>query len=214
MPRLIALILMLFALPACAAEEGFTARVVGVSDGDTITVLTAEKTQRKIRLFGVDAPEMGQDFGARAKQAASDLCSGKDVKILPRDTDRYGRTVAEVILPDGKNLEWELVDRGMAWWYEYYAPGDKELFRREFIAKKTKAGLWRQPDPIPPWDWRRGTRGEEVAVTTAFVGNRSSHLYHSPDCPGVAGMSEKNKVPLASQAEAEAAGYRHAGDCR
>ena len=104
MPRLVAVILMLFALPACGAEEGFTARVVGVSDGDTITVLTADKTQRKIHLFGVDAPEMGQDFGSRAKQATSDLAFGKQVKVREMDRDPCGPTMAEMILPDGKSL--------------------------------------------------------------------------------------------------------------
>ena len=105
-------------MPNGPAHGAYSARVVGISDGDTITVLTADKTQHRIRLWGIDAPETGQDFGSRAKQAASGLAFGKTVKILPRDTDRYGRTVAEVILPDGRSMNREMVRQGMAWWYQ------------------------------------------------------------------------------------------------
>src|SRR4051812_23345472 len=105
----------------------FQARVVGISDGDTLTVLKNDKTQVKIRLQGVDAPESGQDFGARAKEAASDLAFGETVTVKVRDTDRYGRTVAEVVLPDGRSLNREMVRAGYAWWYRSYAPKDREL---------------------------------------------------------------------------------------
>ena len=96
------LIILLPPLPALVAD--FPARVVGISDGDTLVVLKADKTQVKIRLWGVDAPETGQDFGSRAKQAASELAFGKDVTIREVDKDCSGRTVAEVILPDGRSL--------------------------------------------------------------------------------------------------------------
>ena len=105
-------------------------------------MLTAEKTQVKIRLHGIDAPETGQDFGSRAKQSASALAFGKDVTVRPVDTDRFGRTVAEVILPDGKSLNRELVGQGAAWWYRKYAPGDAEIERAEASARQAKAGLW------------------------------------------------------------------------
>jgi endonuclease YncB( thermonuclease family) len=101
---------------ASPARADYPARVVGISDGDTLTVLTPEKRPVKVRLYGVDAPETGQDFGSRAKQAASDLAFGKTVTVRPRDPDRYGRTVAEVILPDGRTLSHGLVRSGFAWW--------------------------------------------------------------------------------------------------
>ena len=98
MRRIFTLLLVLLAArPACGSD--YAARVVGIADGDTITVLR-DRTQVRIRLHGIDAPETGQDFGSRAKQAASELAFGKQVTVRPRDTDRYGRTVAEVILPD------------------------------------------------------------------------------------------------------------------
>jgi endonuclease YncB( thermonuclease family) len=129
MRRFLPILLLVLAFPACAAE--YPARVVGISDGDTITVLTAEKRQVKVRLWGIDAPETGQDFGSRAKQAASSLAFGKQVTIRPRDTDRYGRTVAEVILPDGRSMNREMVRQGLAWWFQRYAPHDRELARLE-----------------------------------------------------------------------------------
>src|SRR4051794_36557451 len=101
--------LLLIVSPVRAQTADYSARVVGITDGDTLTVLKANKVQVKIRLHGIDAPETGQDFGTRAKQSASDLAFGKDVTIRARDKDRYGRTVAEVILSDGKNLNHELV---------------------------------------------------------------------------------------------------------
>src|SRR6185437_15999166 len=97
-----AILLILAGCQGAAAD--FPARVVGISDGDTLTVLTADRRQVKVRLHGTAAPETGQDFGSRAKQAASELAFGKQVTVRERDKDRYGRTVAEVILPDGHSL--------------------------------------------------------------------------------------------------------------
>jgi micrococcal nuclease len=203
------LFLVLFAVPACAAD--YTARVVGISDGDTITVLTEQKTQVKIRLHGIDAPESGQPFGSKAKQAASDLAFGKTVTIKERDKDRYGRTVVEVILPDGRSMNREMVEQGMAWSYRQYAPGDVILNRAEISARKAQLGLWSEPKPIPTWDWRKGVG---MPVTTGMIGNRNSHVYHAPQCRAVAVMKEANKVTFETAEEAEKAGYRKAGDCR
>src|SRR5262249_54022712 len=134
MRRLLAVILLVIAVPACRAD--YSARVNGIGDGDTITVLTTEKTQHRFRLRGIDAPETGQEFGSRAKQAASELAFGKQVTIRPLDTDRYGRTVAEVILPDGRSMNREMVRRGLAWWYRAYAPHDAELAGLEAEARE------------------------------------------------------------------------------
>src|SRR4051812_12714647 len=104
------LLLSLFFLAAPAHAADIVAKVVGITDGDTLTVLKSDRTRAKIRLHGIDAPEAGQDFGSRAKQAASDLAFGEAVTIRPHDTDRYGRTVADVVLPDGRSLNRELVE--------------------------------------------------------------------------------------------------------
>ena len=203
------LFLLLLASPALAAE--FSGKVVGISDGDTITVLRDGRTQVKIRLHGIDSPETGQDFGSRAKQANADLAFGKTVTVKERDTDRYGRTVAEVILPDGKLLNHEMVWRGMAWWYREYAPKDRELAALEAEAKADKRGLWSVPGAVPPWDWRKGVG---VPAAAGVVANLRTGIYHRPNCPSVARISEKNRRRFASPGEAERAGYRKAGDCR
>jgi endonuclease YncB( thermonuclease family) len=209
MRRTLPIYLLLFTFPAPTAE--YSSRVVGVSDGDTLTVLKADRTQVRIRLHGIDAPETGQDFGSRAKQAASDLAFGKQVTVRPVDQDRYGRTVAEVILPDGRSLNREMVRHGMAWWYRRYAPADRDLARLEADARAARAGLWSQPGAVAPWSWRKG---EGAPVAAGVVGNRRSLVYHKPNCPSVGRMSEKNRVTFGSEAEAEKAGYRRAGDCR
>ena len=203
------LFLVLAASPALAAD--FAARVVGISDGDTLTVLRTDKTQVKVRLWGIDAPETGQPFGAKAKQAASELAFGKDVTIRERDKDRYGRTVAEVILPDGHSMGREMTGRGYAWWYSKYSPAERELGRLEAEAKAAKVGLWSQPGAIPPWEWRNGVG---VPVTTEVVGKRRSHVFHSSNCRAASSMKPENRVAFRTAAEAEAAGYRRAGDCR
>jgi endonuclease YncB( thermonuclease family) len=208
--RPLALLLIVLApTPSHAAD--YTAKIIGISDGDTITVLIDDRTQVKVRLHGIDAPETGQDYATRSKQAASELAFGKAVIVRPTSTDRYGRTVAEVVLPDGRSLNRELVRQGMAWWFREYAPNDRELERLETEAREAKRGLWSQPNPIPPWDWRAG-KGQPV--TAGVIGNKRSHLYHNPSCPGVAVMMAENRLEFATAEHAEAAGYRKAGDCK
>ncbi len=141
----------LLASQALAAD--FTGRVVGVSDGDTITVLHNGKGER-IRLHGIDCPEKRQAFGNRAKQFTSNLVFGKTVTVQVLDRDRYGRTVGVVLLPDGRSLNHELVKAGFAWWYWRYTPDDETLAQLEREARAAKRGLWADAEPVPPWEWR------------------------------------------------------------
>ena len=146
-------ILFIFASIAIAATNP-TVRVVGVSDGDTIKVIQSGKEVR-VRLAGIDCPEKKQPYGKRAKQFTSDLAFGQDVTIIEKDIDRYGRIVADVMLPDGRNLNHELVRVGLAWWYQRYAPDDETLKALEEEARAARLGLWADPDPVAPWEWRR-----------------------------------------------------------
>lgn len=130
----------------------FSGEVVGVTDGDTIKVLEHNREIR-IRLAEIDCPESSQDFGQKAKQFTSELAFGKDVKLLVKDMDRYGRTVAEVILPDGRSLNRELIKAGLAWWYQHYS-SDETLGQLQEEAKAAKRGLWSMDNPTPPWDFR------------------------------------------------------------
>ena len=99
----------------------------------------------------------------------------------------------------------------MAWWFRRYAPDDRELERLENDARQARRGLWAQPRPIPPWEWRDGTA---APATVAVVGSKRSRLYHAPTCRGAAVMKAENRVEFADAKAAEVAGYRKAGDCR
>lgn len=151
----LALALAAISLPATAAQ--FTGKVVGVADGDTLTVLTAGNVQVKVRLSAIDAPEKAQPFGTRSKQALSDLCFGKTAVVESSKKDRYGRTVGAVLC-DGKSVEAEMLRSGMAWVYRQYAKGRWELYAIEDAAKSAKRGLWADPNPVPPWEWRKAKR--------------------------------------------------------
>jgi endonuclease YncB( thermonuclease family) len=139
-------------VPIYAAD--YTGSVVGVLDGDTIEVLNGHHAER-IRLSGIDCPEKGQAFGTRAKQAVADLAFGKEVTLQTHGKDKYKRTLADVILPDGTNVNHALVKDGWCWWYRKYAPGDTVLEGLENEAREARKGLWADPQPVPPWEWRK-----------------------------------------------------------
>ena len=145
-------------LKADDAKIRLEGRVVSVSEGDTIIVLTQDERQVKIRLYGIDCPESKQPFGNRATQATSDAVFGKDVIVQPIDTDRYGRTVAIVLMPNGNSLNEQLVRDGLAWVYRQHCKLEDvcaHLKELEQAAKGEKRGLWADKNPVPPWEWRR-----------------------------------------------------------
>ena len=154
---LILLVSIAVAFPAGARPEGETimARVVGVHDGDTITALTPQMEEIKIRLAEIDAPELGQPFGQKSKQMLSDLVFQKDITVIKTDTDKYGRTVARLYAGD-TDVNRTMVKLGGAWAYMAYL-NDDSIPEAEQAAKVAKAGLWAlQADQImPPWQWRR-----------------------------------------------------------
>ena len=128
--------------------------VVAILDGDTIEVLHNSHPER-IRLSGIDCPEKGQANGQKAKQAASALVFGKEVTLQTHGKDKYKRSLANVLLPDGTNVNHALVKEGWCWWYRKYAPGDTILEGLEKSAREAKKGLWADPHPVPPWEWRK-----------------------------------------------------------
>ena len=146
------LLLTLLAFPACASTD-FQGVVIRIADGDTITVLH-ENVPERIRLWGIDSPEKKQDFGTRAKQFTGDLAFQKTVTVRVKDHDRYGRTVAEIMLPDGGNLNKEILNAGMAWVFRRYCH-DQTYYHLESEAKEQRIGLWSQPHPTAPWDFRK-----------------------------------------------------------
>ena len=161
---------LLFSLPAFADLTGV---VVGVADGDTVTVLDAAKTRHKVRVAGIDAPEKAQPFGQRAKQRMSTLVFGKVVRLEGDKRDRYGRTVAKVwVSPPDCQLCPQILDAGLAvltsglaWHYKKYqneqSPEDRERYTfAEDEARSKRAGLWTDANPVPPWDWRKLKRSD------------------------------------------------------
>ena len=172
---LIAAVLCL-SLPAWALEVA--GRLVGLSDGDTITILTAERRQVRVRLGEIDTPESRQPYGNRARQALSELVFGKDVRVVVQDTDRYGRTVGRVFAGQ-VDANAEMVRQGAAWVYRQYSR-DPALLQLEAEAKAARRGLWELPEAeqTPPWEWRTAERGGATRPTNlplaAVVPQRSS----------------------------------------
>lgn len=160
------LILMIVALcpSILAGADTFCGKVVGITDGDTITVMR-QQTPLKIRLYGIDCPESHQDYGTQAKKTASTLAFGKVVCIEGVDHDQYGRIIGVVTLPGKLNLNQEMVKQGMAWWYRQYAPASRELPKLEEQARNAKVGLWSQLNPVPPWDFRKGDAEKQTTIT-------------------------------------------------
>ena len=150
--------LVLLILFSADPGRAFTAEVVAVLDGDTIEVLHNGKAQR-IRLQGIDCPEKGQPYGNNAKQATSALVFALEVTLQIHGKDKYGRILADVLLADGTNVNHTLVKEGWCWWYRKYAPDDVMLAALEAGAGLAQKGLWADPNPIPPWEFRKARRG-------------------------------------------------------
>lgn len=171
------LILCLLVSVASTARADIFGKVVDVIDGDTIRVLDHASVEHKVRLAGIDAPERGQPFARASRDHLVSLVAGDEVRVETTQTDRYGRLLGKVWAkpgdcPDcGQTLDVNLVQirSGMAWWYEFYSQDqpaeDRESYRSAVgLAKSGKLGLWSEPDPIPPWAWRRGQRTQSGRV--------------------------------------------------
>ena len=140
-----------------APAYDLSGRVVKVTDGDTITILDANQAQHKVRLYGIDTPEYKQPYSRSATKALAGWVEGEGVGVDVKDTDSYGRTVG-VVYKGNVNVNLQMVKSGYAWWYKKYAPFDDDLRMAEERARIDKLGLWAEPNPIPPWEWRRANR--------------------------------------------------------
>ena len=155
--------IVLFGLTtSVAAERTFHGHVVGISDGDTLTILDSQRRQHKIRLQGIDAPESKQAFGQASKRHLSNLAFNRQVVAECGKTDRYKRQVCRVMV-EGIDANLEQVKAGMAWWYRKYANEQPERHRQEYKAAEDAArgarfGLWADAEPLPPWEWRKAKR--------------------------------------------------------
>jgi endonuclease YncB( thermonuclease family) len=190
--------------------------VVGIADGDTFTLLTANQ-QIQIRLAEIDAPESGQPYGNKSKKALSGLVFGENVRVEVQTTDRYGRTVGRPYVGD-LDICAEMVRIGAAWAYREYLR-DRELLTLESEAKAVKRGVWglSEAENAPPWEWRR-SGGENQSGNCQIKGNINSkgeRIYHLPGSRsyGSTRISEsKGERWFCSEAEARTAGWRAPGN--
>ena len=177
-------------LSACSHE--FSAVVITVTDGDTI-VVDSRGTKRKIRLFGIDAPEYGQPFGKEAHDFTSTLSLSKSVRIEGIETDSHGRLVARVYLNDGRYLNGEIVAAGYAWWFRKYAPRDDYLKNLEAQARAARKGLWNEQVPVEPWNFRQDHhRPADPPYQSANAGVEITYLH----CNGTGQMEPDEYVEI------------------
>lgn len=149
------LVVFWLAVPLAVAQTSLQGMVVGVADGDTLTILMTDKSKVRVRLAAIDAPERKQAFGTRAKQALSTICFGKSATVNVIQIDRYARSVGEVFC-EGRHANAEMVRAGLAWVYRRYAKeGYDGLYVMEREAMAAGIGLWVDPSPTPPWEWRK-----------------------------------------------------------
>ncbi len=146
-------LLLAFLLPLLALSQSQR----GVTDGDTVRVLTGDKRQLRVRLNGIDAPEKTQPFGERSRQWLAACVFGKDLLLVASGTDRYGRTLG-VLKLGAEDVNLASVKNGWAWWYRAYARGRLDLSAAERNAREARRGLWAGPTPQAPWDYRRASR--------------------------------------------------------
>lgn len=175
-------LLVLAAFLGCASfsgpEKPLLGEVVGVIDGDTLTVLDGRRKSHRIHLQGIDAPERAQAFSRRSTENLSRLVFGKPVRVEWEKRDVYGRILGKVWVAPAdcremdcpKTLDVNLaqVESGMAWWFRRYAweqpPKERERFEAaEKRAREQRIGLWSEPSPVPPWEFRRPRKGESPA---------------------------------------------------
>ena len=148
-----------------AQADTLTGKVIHVQDGDSITVLDDTRTQHKIRLSGIDAPERGQAFGNVSKESLAEQVAGQSVAVEWDKVDRYGRKVGKVLLA-GLDSNLVQIKRGLAWHYKKYereqSPADRQSYAAaEAEARAAKLGLWRDAEPTPPWEFRRKGRNSQ-----------------------------------------------------
>jgi endonuclease YncB( thermonuclease family) len=160
-------------LPLLAQAAPRACLVVGISDGDTLTARCGERgayERVRVRIAAIDAPEREQPYGQRSRQALGRICFRQQALITPIDTDRYGRTVADVQC-NGEDAGRRMVAEGWAWAYDFDGIATRrggELFKLQDAARAQRAGLWAGPNPTPPWQWRRAHRDEWSGAAAAF----------------------------------------------
>lgn len=184
MPRLkyFLLFVALAATHAHAADfpNTLNGKVISVADGDTLTILTAEKSKERIRLEGIDAPETKQAYSAKSKAALSKAAKGKQVRVRWKSRDKYGRILGHIYVDD-EWLNLNQIEDGFAWHYKKYSK-DKKLAAAETEARKESRGLWTERDPMPPWEFRKLQKRKRAGTELTYWLNTKSNVRHNSGC--------------------------------
>lgn len=212
--------------------------VISITDGDTFTVLADRNRSYVIRMKGIDAPESRQSFSTASRRNLASLVTAKSITIEWQKHDRYGRIVGKVLL-NGEDICLRQIRDGLAWHYKQFENEQTDVDRHlysdaEQRARVQRVGLWQEPYPIAPWDFKnnKGTVRtvpnhqsapelssdpgveESTPRNETIRGNRRSRIYHWPGCPNYDDIAPHNRIPFRSREEAERAGYRPARNCR
>lgn len=191
------LVLSLSIIISCSRDptNSVSGKVVSIIDGDTITILDAENVQHRIRLKGIDAPERKQDFGADSREHLANLVFGKDVRIDYEKVDQHGQLVGTVWV-DGNDECLEQLKAGLAWYYKEYEKeqplADRQNYANaELKARTEKRGLWKDPAPTPPWDFRHHANGPTADTDSADEENSGDRNIKTASSP-----VERNQTSL------------------
>ena len=220
----VAVVLLLFATQAKLQKmEGV---VVAVNEGDSIAVKNDRSISGKVfkvRLADIDSPDISQSFGEQSRQFTHQLIYGKRVQVRYRNVDRYSRLIGEVIMGDGELLNEVIVRNGYAWHYRVKAQENPTLSNLEYQAWKLKLGLWVQPSPLPPWEFRRGIKvpppptsfaqvDYDFILSYGIVGDSENRIYYWPACADYPDKPD-GLISFSNTLEAEAKGYQRGLQC-
>jgi endonuclease YncB( thermonuclease family) len=213
------LVLMLLICSCSTDAQVLSGRVVGVTDGDTFTLLATGNRRVKIRVSDIDAPEKSQPFGSKSKKILSDLIFGQEVSLKNTSLDRYGRTLARVSL-DSVDVSSEMVKLGAAWVYVRFS-SDETLPPLQAEAQRSKVGLWSLPSPVAPWEWRKGDYSnvpqstQESSTNDCNIkgningkGDRIYHILGSQSYAATVVTQAKGEKWFCTETEARQAGWR------
>jgi endonuclease YncB( thermonuclease family) len=207
MRKIVILLSLLTFVYVSWAQDHLVLRVI---DGDTVT-LEKDGKIKTVRFDGIDCPEKSQPYGPEAAALITGLIGDHRVNVIENQIGKYGRTIG-VIEVGGLNLNEALVSAGLAWVYDAYCKGRTcdDLRQLQAQAQKGRVGLWADPDPLAPWDWRRG-KGRKASAPGVFHGNVKSRIFHKSGCRYF--NCKSCTEGFETRQQAIDAGYRPCGVC-
>jgi micrococcal nuclease len=155
------------------SQEPWSGKVAAIEDSATLEIVHEGKSER-LRLAGAAPPELDQPWGRQANEFVKENALGQVVIVEPQGVDHKKRPLAHIILPDGRDLGAEMVKEGLAWHYRRWSKNPL-LGDMEKDARDDRRGLWQDPDPVPPWEWRSKGGGQQDSTSTKSSKKRKRH---------------------------------------